>query len=130
VFVRSGKYAAKFLVIAALVLTTGAQWTVLQSVAWVGMIVRYSETAPLKVALADTFDGKHPCCLCKAIAAAKKAGQKSAIVPATHRLEFPPFKEGFVLAVPSRFQLLRPTNSFADSLTHKPLAPPPRRLFA
>ena len=60
-----------------LVISTGIHWVALQTVAWAGMIVSYSEKAPLKTALAETFDGKHPCPLCKAIAAGKKSEKKS-----------------------------------------------------
>ncbi len=46
----------------------GAQWVVLQSVAWIGMAVSYSvETGSLSDGLSMTFDGEHPCPLCCAI---------------------------------------------------------------
>jgi hypothetical protein len=114
----------------ALLLTTGSQWVVLQSVAWAGMIVTYSEKAPLAVALKETFDGKHPCPLCKAIAAAKKAGKKNEFTLQVKKLEFPPVTENFVLVALAQFQLLpRADNAFAESSTQKPLTPPPRGRF-
>jgi hypothetical protein len=114
----------------ALLLTTGSHWVVLQSIAWMGMIVTYSEKAPLAVALKETFDGKHPCPLCKAIAAAKKAGKKNEFTLQIKKLEFPPVTENFVLVAPAQFQLLpRAGNAFAESLTQKPLLPPPRGFF-
>jgi hypothetical protein len=117
-----------FLII-ALLMATNSQWFVLQSIAWASMIVRYSEKAPLEVALMHTFDGKHPCCMCKAIAAARKSEQKKGFTVQIKKLEFPPAPENFVLVAPSRFQLLPQENSFADSLTQKPLLPPPRGFF-
>ena len=77
------KWAGNLLLIVALLAATDAQWLVLQSVAWAGMIVSYSQKAPLKTALAETFDGEHPCPLCKAIAAGKKSERKS--LPQIHR---------------------------------------------
>jgi hypothetical protein len=50
-----------------LVLFLGLHWTVLQTVAWTRMLLEYSQSAPLGVALAMTFDGKHPCTICRAV---------------------------------------------------------------
>jgi hypothetical protein len=50
-----------------LVFTLGLHWAVLQTVAWTGMLFTYSRDASFKEALTKTFDGQHPCPLCKAI---------------------------------------------------------------
>ena len=50
----------------------------LQTSAWVGMIIQYSQGAGLKAGLAQTFDGEHPCWVCKAIQDVKKQEQKKA----------------------------------------------------
>lgn len=95
------------------------------------MIVNYSERAPLKVALKETFDGKHPCCLCKTIAAAKKSEKKNEYTLQLKRLEFPPTPEKLTLIGPSRFELLPwAGNACAESLTQKPPTPPPRDCLA
>ena len=117
-------------VIVALIATSGVHWAVLQSVAWAGMIVSYSETSPLKMALSETFDGKHPCPLCRAIAAGKKSEKKNEVALQLNKLEFPPAPENFVLIAPSRFPLLPLTNTFAESTTQQPPTPPPRGFFA
>ncbi|MCX6857809.1 MAG: hypothetical protein NTV80_23230 [Verrucomicrobia bacterium] len=65
---------SQILVVAALVVSIGLHWAVLQSAAWVGMAVAYSvEKGSLTEGLSDTFDGDHPCPLCKAV----KQGQDS-----------------------------------------------------
>jgi hypothetical protein len=51
----------------------GAHWAILQSVAWTEMVITYSRHASLREALEKTFDGKHPCKLCRMV----KAGRKS-----------------------------------------------------
>jgi hypothetical protein len=117
------------LLIVVLLASMGGHWVVLQTVAWMGMVVTYSEHTPLKKALVKTFDGKHPCSLCKAIAAAKKSEKKTGFVLQTQKLEFLPAPENLVLVAPSRFQLLPLTNNFADSLVQKPPTPPPRGFF-
>ena len=50
-----------------LVLSLGLHWALLQTVAWTGMLITYSRDASFKTAVAKTFDGEHPCPLCKAI---------------------------------------------------------------
>ena len=124
------KWAGNFFLIIALLAATDAQWMVLQSVAWAGMIVSYSEKSPLKMALAETFDGKHPCPLCKAIAAGKKSEKKNEFTLQLKKLEFPPAPENFVLVAPSGFRFLPLTNTFAESTTQQPPTPPPRGCFA
>jgi hypothetical protein len=75
---------SQILVVAALVVSIGLHWAVLQSAAWVGMAVAYSvEKGSLSEGLSDTFDGNHPCRLCKAVDEGKndndKSGEKSPI---------------------------------------------------
>lgn len=113
----------------ALLAASDAPWGALQSVAWAGMIVSYSERAPLKTALAETFDGKHPCPLCQAIAAGKKSEKKNEFTAQLNKLEFPPAPENIILVAPSHFQLLPLANSSATSRFPKPPVPPPRGFF-
>jgi len=50
-----------------LVLSLGLHWALLQTVAWTGMLVSYSAEGSFQEAVSKTFDGEHPCPLCKAI---------------------------------------------------------------
>ena len=62
------------LVLAALALFSiaGGHWAVLQSVAWVEMLHDYAQkTGSVAVAVEQTFDGAHPCELCREIATSK-----------------------------------------------------------
>lgn len=45
----------------------GGPRLMLQSVAWAGMLIKYSQQTSLAEAVAETFDGDHPCNLCKGI---------------------------------------------------------------
>ena len=65
--------ASKWLLVVMLCVTLGFHWTLLQSVAWVGMMVNYSCQGSIKDAVAKTFDGQHPCPLCKLVREGKKA---------------------------------------------------------
>jgi hypothetical protein len=58
---------ARLVTAGLLVLSLGLHWPALQSLAWAGMIVAYSQEAGVRQGLAMTFDGAHPCPLCKAV---------------------------------------------------------------
>lgn len=68
---------AKWFVVLSLILTMGGHWAALQTVAWVGMAVEFSETEDLATALSKTFDGKHPCRVCQFVREGKAAEKKS-----------------------------------------------------
>jgi hypothetical protein len=115
--------------VAALVLTTGLHWAVLQTVAWGTMLANNLRCDSFSQAVGKTFDGRHPCCLCKAIAAAKKSERKSEAVSPGLKMEFPPVAERLALYPPAQFEVLPSHNAFADSLASKPLLRPPRGRF-
>jgi hypothetical protein len=61
------RFFVKIATVLMLVLLLGLHWALLQTVAWTGMIVSYSQGTSFQEAIRLTFDGKHPCCLCKAV---------------------------------------------------------------
>lgn len=124
-FARIGK----IFVIVTLVVTTGAHWALLQSVAWTTMLADNLRTQSVAEAVAETFDGDHPCPLCKAIAAGKKSEHKTEITTSAQKLEYPPMSGQAVLIAPRLFKVFSPVNTFAESLPQKPLLPPPRPCF-
>jgi hypothetical protein len=119
----------KIFVIVALIATTGAHWAALQTVAWTTMLADNLCTHTFNEAVAHTFDGQHPCCLCKAIAAGKKSEKKSEAASPMQKFEFPPLKGNLVLVAPSNLPLVPPANYFAESFPQKPPTPPPRGFF-
>lgn len=58
---------ARVIVLLVAVQLLGGHWIALQSAAWVGMVISYSQEDSLVDALEKTFDGKHPCELCMAV---------------------------------------------------------------
>jgi hypothetical protein len=127
VFVRIGK----FFLVSSLVASLGAHWALLQTVAWTTMLADNLRTHSLSESVERTFDGKYPCPICKAIAEGKKSEKKSQFTFQTQKLEFPPVKENPILFAPSDFQLLPvPADFLSESLSQKPLTPPPRGCFA
>lgn len=67
---------AKSLIAILLIVSVGGHWALLQSVAWVSMVIDYSKDAPISVAVSKTFDGKHPCKLCKIVKRGQESEQK------------------------------------------------------
>ena len=94
------------------------------------MLADNLRTHSFSESVARTFDGKHPCPICKAIAAGKKSEKQNEFTLKMQKLEFPPVKENPVLIAPSHFRLLPQVNFFSEALTQKPLTPPPRGFFA
>ena len=85
--------------VAALACSVGLHWEILQSLAWVKMVVSYSSAAPLKEALQKTFDGKHPCSLCNEIAKGRQS-EKQSIPTAAKKFEFSYSATRFVFSAP------------------------------
>ncbi len=116
----------KLFVVIALVLTTGLHWAAFQSLAWASMLANNLRTESVTAAVHDTFDGEHPCCLCKAIAAGKKTQKKSEAALSVIKLEFPPAAADTALIAPARFPLFPPVDTAAAPIGLEPPTPPPR----
>jgi len=116
------------LAVVALTFALGGHWAILQSVAWMTMVAGYSQTAPLKEALVKTFDGKHPCTMCKEISAGKKSEKKAEFSTLGTKLEFVSERPAFVFSAPDDFYLLPETTSTLRELVQQPPVPPPRQL--
>lgn len=114
------------MVILAVVSSIGLPWAVLQTVAWTGMIITYSLEGTLQEALAKTFDGKHPCSLCKQIEQGRKSEKKSAFQIEGKKLECVSFRQVFVFCPPTSFCLLFASDDSVRQLPVAPLLPPPR----
>ncbi|HTR43597.1 MAG TPA: hypothetical protein VMH87_18445 [Pseudomonadales bacterium] len=105
--------------------TLGAHWALLQTVAWTTMLASNLQSTSFHEAMSMTFDGNHPCPLCKAIAAAKKSEHKNQITFEKQKLDFPPVQGELILLAPSQIEIAS-QNLFAESLLPKPPVPPPR----
>ena len=121
-FARLGK----ILLVLALVAGLGAHWVLLQTVAWTTMLAGNLQTSSFHEALAKTFDGRHPCRLCQAIAAGKHSEKKSDVSFKLHKLDFPPLQECIVLIAPKPFRLSSPADAPAELRAQPPPTPPPR----
>ena len=78
---------AKLIVVFAAVQILGGHWLALQSVAWIGMLASYSHGQTLVVAIEKTFDGAHPCGLCKVVKTGRTEEQKQQVVKMIVKLD-------------------------------------------
>jgi hypothetical protein len=112
--------------VAALLSICDGHWLILQSVAWGGMVIKYSQDGPLGAAVAKTFDGEHPCSLCHMVSKGKASEKKSDIQSTSPRID--------LMCVHRSFGLKRPFDRFsyaladisADEIGYSPPAPVPR----
>ena len=118
------------LLIFVLLAGTGAHWGALQSVAWTRMLAENLRTASFIDAVSRTFDGQHPCTLCKIIASAKKSEKRMECPQPVAKLEFPLTTQSVLLIAPTRSQLVPLDNEFVESLSQQPPTPPPRAACA
>ena len=119
---------SKWVLVFTLCVTLGFHWGLLQSVAWVGMIVNYSCQGSLKEAVSKTFDGQHPCPLCKLVRAGKTSEKKPDAQQNVKQLDLFAGHAAvfeFPALPPSAFPIPRMTLSRTDV----PLLQPPRPLF-
>jgi hypothetical protein len=114
------------LLVVVLLAGTGAHWGALQSVAWTRMLAENLRTASFADAVSRTFDGQHPCSICKVIANAKRSTKQVEFSQPLTKLEFPLTTQSLLLVAPTRSQLVRTATEFVKSLSQQPPTPPPR----
>ena len=119
----------RVLLVVGMCCSVGLHWAALQTVAWTGMFIGFAQKAPLAEAVKKTFDGEHPCALCKLVAEGSQHERESdeqvppsvakkldAILFATATLPKPP-----LLDLTFTPEILR-----ADMRAEPPPVPPPR----
>src|SRR5438874_2802186 len=113
----------------ALCCAIGLHWIALQSLAWTTMIIDYSKRAPICQAITQTFDGAHPCSLCRAVNAGKNSEKKSDLQAPTPKID--------MICVWRTASSLRPFIPFeytvrdfhSSQIGRSPPVPPPRSLL-
>ena len=112
--------------VAMLVFATGGHWLMLQSVAWVKMTVDFSRSEALSSALKKTFDGQHPCQLCKLVNEGKKSERERELQKLDVKFDFFCASEVLLVNSPPPYpQIISPFSAF-NSRADSPPSPPPR----
>jgi hypothetical protein len=114
------------MLVAALFFAIGGHWALLQTVAWASMIVEYSHSAPVAEAVEKTFDGRHPCPICKEIQKNQQSEKKHEALQLVKKIEL--FDEPMTQFVfPSAVSLsLTISDSLVVARADAPPLPPPR----
>ncbi len=117
-----------WLLIALCTLALGGHWALLQTVAWTNMLATNLRTCPLGEALTQTFDGKHPCAICKVIKDERgKERQESQSAPnRIVKLDLYLTAENLILSSPATDDDQPCFAIFTSSFRTKPPTPPPR----
>ena len=71
---------SQLLVVLALCASVGLHWAAFQTIAWTQMLVSYTQKASFPEAVKKTFDGEHPCDLCKAVQTGQSHEKKQEFV--------------------------------------------------
>jgi hypothetical protein len=115
-----------FLCLLAVFQLMGGHWLVLQTTAWVQMVVHYSSSDGLEAAFSKTFDGQHPCDLCNKIAQKKATEKKQLAQSEFGKTNLLAQDDCVTLHPPTLFWPLKGTEEAFCKSSHKPPAPPPR----
>ena len=126
---KQASHAGLRAILAVMILgLTGGHWAILQSVAWTRMIIDYSRSSSLQTAVGQTFDGRHPCELCRLIQTAKESSQPHELQQTS--VTYDPL---FLAILADRFyeppcsRVPRPVFAVHPSRSDPPPVPPPRR---
>lgn len=118
--------ASKFLIVLALTFSLGLHWIFLQSVAWAGMVVSYSRCASLQEAISKTFDGAHPCKLCKLVRAGQETEKKHDVQKELKKFDLIRVEADGFFFVHQPYEHAPTFASIVDLTRDPPPAPPPR----
>jgi hypothetical protein len=116
----------------AVLATLGGHWLALQSFAWARMIRDYSEQESLGVAIAKTFDGRHPCGLCLKIREGRQQESRQQKLPSLARDKSPDLfwdARRVTVPLPPAAAAAAPCfpEPFCAEFIDSPPTPPPRR---
>jgi hypothetical protein len=121
---------ARAVVICALCCAIGVQWVALQSIAWTAMIVDYSKRGSLCEAIAHTFDGAHPCSLCRIVERGKTTDKKSDLQLFTPKIDMICTKGTIAVVRPFAYVDYAAGDFSVFQIGESPPVPPPRNSFS
>ncbi len=114
----------KMLLVATLIVSMGGHLALVQTVAWGTMLVNFSsKEASFSEAVGKTFDGAHPCELCKVVKKSKESEEKKPLLKAEMKMEIAlpaPVKVPF----PKSTELIILASAFTPEFTEVYLAVP------
>jgi|SRR6185312_1600950 len=128
--IRRAGPALRVLLAVALLYGSGAHWLLVQGAAWAGMLAARSGRASVSQAVTTTFDGAHPCRVCRLVERGAASGSAPRAVVSSSAVDF-----AFLGALSVTPELVAfgfetsPAPAYA-SRAPAPLSPPPDVLRA
>jgi hypothetical protein len=104
----------------------GGPLAALQTVAWVRMVVAYSQDDGVGAGIAKAFDGQHMCSLCKEIAKKREGEQKDLGDVLLNKIHLQCSVTNAQLFPPEFYWLRQPGQSIGRESFIEPLLQPPR----
>lgn len=120
------KHFCQILIGYTLVVAIGWHWALLQSVAWVGMLANNARQCSLTEAIEKTFDGQHPCALCKVVQEGKQDEKKPTLLKVETKLDLLLAPANSFLAAPRPAAYPCVEDDALQSWFESPPTPPPR----
>ncbi|TDU71287.1 hypothetical protein EI77_02410 [Prosthecobacter fusiformis] len=114
------------MVVGVLCISLGLQWAVLQGVAWTGMLISYARDGSLIEAVSKTFDGEHPCPLCKAVENGQKQDQEKSANTPIKKLDAVLVEVFHIVAPVPQVMIFARLNQQGERRADAPLRMPPR----
>lgn len=90
------------------------------------MIISYSKTQPFAEAIGKTFDGHHPCKLCKGIDKARRSAKKTESKSEIEKLNLLCARDWITIQPPALFDLTLCPDILLPTGSDAPPLPPPR----
>lgn len=78
---------SRYFLIGTLFVSLGGHLVVLQTIAWGTMLKSFSRSSSLEEAAKKTFDGDHPCALCKVVEKSKQQEEKKSLLKAVTKMD-------------------------------------------
>ncbi len=119
--------ASQYLLIATWLVSMGGHLALLQTFAWGNMLVDFSSKGSLSEAMDKTFDGEHPCPLCKAVKKSKSEEDKKPLLKSEIKMEVAlpvPVKVPFPQSTEVVFSVTEYSGTYAEVYLAVPMQPP------
>lgn len=119
--------ASQYLLIATLLVSMGGHLALLQTIAWGNMLVEFSSESSFSEAMDKTFDGEHPCALCKVVKKSKSEDGKEPLLKSEMKMEVAlpaPVKVPFPRSTELVFRVTEFSGTFCEVYLAVPMQPP------
>ena len=119
--------AGQFFLIATLMVSMGGHLALLQTIAWGNMLVDFSSQNTFATAVEKTFDGEHPCAMCKVVKKSKGDEKKKPVLKSEMKMEIAlpaPVSVPFPRFTDMAFRVTEYTGNYAEVNLAVPMQPP------